>query len=45
MRVIHEPFLLVEGILQNQDDVTAVRAERMEGLGGTKIEVEARDFY
>ena len=45
MAVIHEPFLLVEGKLQNQEGVTSVRAERMEGLGGTKIEVEARDFY
>ncbi len=45
MAVINEPFLLVEGMLQNQEGVTSVRAERMEGLGGTKIEVEARDFY
>ncbi len=45
MAVIHEPFLLVEGKLQNQEGVTSVRAERVEGLGGTKIEVEARDFY
>ena len=45
MAVIHEPFLLVEGKLQNQEGVTSVRAERMEGLGGTKIEVEARNFY
>jgi error-prone DNA polymerase len=45
MAVIHEPFLLVEGKLQNQEGVTSVRAERMEGLGGTTIEVEARDFY
>jgi error-prone DNA polymerase len=45
MAIIHEPFLLVEGKLQNQEGVTSVRAERMEGLGGTTIEVEARDFY
>ena len=45
MAVIHEPFLLVEGMLQNQEGVTSVRAERVEGLGGTKIDVEARDFY
>ena len=34
MAVINEPFLLVEGMLQNQEGVTSVRAERMEGLGG-----------
>jgi error-prone DNA polymerase len=45
MAVINEPFLLVEGKLQNQEGVTSVRAERMEGLGGPTIEVEARDFY
>jgi error-prone DNA polymerase len=44
MAVIHEPFLLVEGLLQNQEGVTSIRAERMEGLGGAGIEVEARDF-
>ncbi|HEY3380230.1 MAG TPA: error-prone DNA polymerase [Vicinamibacterales bacterium] len=45
MTVIHEPFLLVEGTLQNQEGVTSIRAERMEGLGGPRVEVEARDFY
>jgi error-prone DNA polymerase len=45
MTIINEPFLLVEGMLQNQEGVTSVRAERMEGVGGTRIEVEARDFY
>jgi error-prone DNA polymerase len=45
MAIINEPFLLVEGRLQNQEGVASVRAERVEGLGGTTIEVEARDFY
>jgi error-prone DNA polymerase len=45
MAIINEPFLLVEGMLQNQEGVTSVRAERMEGLGGTTVEVEARNFY
>ena len=45
MVVLQEPFLLVEGTLQNQDGVTSVRAERMEGLGGRQVEVESRDFY
>ncbi len=45
LTVINEPFLLVEGILQNQEGVTSVRAERMAGVGGTHLEIEARDFY
>ncbi len=43
--VLQEPFLLVEGTLQNQDGVTSVRAERLEGLGGRQVEVDSRDFY
>jgi error-prone DNA polymerase len=34
MAVIEAPFLLVEGILQQQDDVTSVRAERLYIVGG-----------
>ncbi len=45
LAVVGEPFLLVEGILQNQEGVVSVRAERLEGMGGAKVEVEARDFY
>jgi error-prone DNA polymerase len=44
MTIIQEPFLLVEGMLQNQEGVTSVRAERLVGLGGTPIDLEARDF-
>jgi error-prone DNA polymerase len=43
--ILEEPFLLVEGTLQNQEGVTSIRAERMEGLGGRQVEVESRDFY
>ena len=45
MAIIGEPFLLVEGTLQNQEGVTSVKAERVEGLGGTRMEVESRDFH
>jgi error-prone DNA polymerase len=45
LTIIQEPFLLVEGILQNQEGVTSVRAERVEGLGGARVNVEAHDFY
>jgi error-prone DNA polymerase len=44
IRILEEPFLLVEGILQNQDNVTAVRAERVEGIAGVPVEIESHDF-
>jgi error-prone DNA polymerase len=45
LTILQEPFLLVEGMLQNQDGVTSVRAERMEALGGRQVDVDSRDFY
>jgi error-prone DNA polymerase len=45
LTIIEEPFLLIEGTLQNLDGVTSVRAERLEGLGGTPVEIDARNFY
>jgi error-prone DNA polymerase len=44
MIVIRQPFLLVEGVLQHQDGVLSVRAERFQSLGGG-ASVEAHDFY
>jgi error-prone DNA polymerase len=43
--VLQESFLLVDGILQNQDGVTSVKAERLHGLGGLAIDVESHDFH
>ncbi len=43
--VVRQPFLLVDGVLQQQDGVLSVRAERLEGLGGETASVEAHDFY
>jgi error-prone DNA polymerase len=45
MTIVQEPFLLVEGTLQNQEGVTSIRAERLVGIGGSQVDVEARDFY
>ena len=45
LAILEEPFLLVEGVLQNQEGVTSVRAERVEGIAGVPIEVESHDFY
>ena len=44
MTVIRQPFLLVEGVLQHQDGVLSVRAERVQGIAGT-ASVDAHDFY
>ena len=44
--VVESPFLLVEGWLQVQDGVTAVKAERLERLEGllASMAVESHDF-
>jgi error-prone DNA polymerase len=44
MTVVGQPFLLVDGILQHQDGVLSVRAERVEGIEGA-ASVDAHDFY
>ncbi len=45
--VVESPFLLVEGILQVQDGVTAIKAERMERLEGllSSMAVDSHDFH
>jgi error-prone DNA polymerase len=40
-----ERFLAIEGILQNQDNVISVRAERVQPLFVTKAETVSPDFY
>ena len=45
LTIIEEPFLLVTGVLQNQEGVTSVRADEIDGLGGTAVAVESHDFY
>jgi hypothetical protein len=32
-------------VLQNQDGVTSVRAEQVQGLKGANIDFNAHDFY
>ena len=43
--VVHEPYVIVEGVLQQQDGVTSVRAERMLPLTGRGPAVESHDFH
>jgi error-prone DNA polymerase len=44
-KILEEPFLLVDGVLQNQEGVTSVKAERLHSLGGAAIEVDSHDFH
>jgi error-prone DNA polymerase len=43
--VVHQQFLLIEGRLQNQDNVISVKAERVEALGITRAETTSHDFH
>jgi error-prone DNA polymerase len=42
--VIRHPFLIVDGVLQHQDGVLSIRAERVEGIDGAAA-IDAHDFY
>ena len=44
-KILDEPFLLVDGILQNQDGVMSVKAERLHALGGAAIAIDSHDFH
>ena len=41
MSVIRQPFLLVEGVLQHQDGVLSVKAERLRGIDGGALAAQA----
>jgi error-prone DNA polymerase len=43
--VVHNPFLLVEGKLQNQDNVVSVKAARVRALDISRAEVASHDFH
>jgi error-prone DNA polymerase len=43
--VVHNPFLLIEGWLQNQDNVVSVKAERVLALEISRAEVTSHDFH
>jgi len=43
--IVGEPFLLIEGVLQQQDGVTSVRAERVIGLRGEAPTISSHDFH
>ena len=43
--LISERFLMIEGILQNQDNVIHIRAEQVSPLRVTRAETESHDFH
>jgi error-prone DNA polymerase len=43
--IVEEPYLLVEGTLQNQDGAVSVKADRVEGLKHTGPPVDSHDFH
>jgi error-prone DNA polymerase len=43
--VVHQQFLLIEGRLQNQDNVISVKAERVLPLSITQAETSSHDFH
>ena len=45
LTIVEEKFLLVAGVLQNQDDVTSIRAEAIHPLRGVPLDFDAHDFY
>jgi error-prone DNA polymerase len=43
--IVDAPFLLVDGVMQNQDGVVTVRAEAVHALPGPTVEFGGHDFY
>ncbi|MDQ3170836.1 MAG: error-prone DNA polymerase [Acidobacteriota bacterium] len=43
--VVGEAYLLVEGVLQIQEGVTAVKADRLLGLAGGSPDIDSHDFH
>jgi error-prone DNA polymerase len=45
LKIIQEPFVIVDGILQHQDGVVSLRAEHVQRFGGPQVDFDAHDFY
>jgi len=43
--VVHHPFLMIEGTLQNQENVVAVKVKRVRPLAITRAETTSHDFH
>ncbi len=44
LTIVGSPYLLVEGVLQNQQNVISIRAQRLESLAFNDPEVRSKDF-
>jgi error-prone DNA polymerase len=44
LAIIESSFVIVDGLLQHQDGVTAVQAEHVERIEGVPVDVESHDF-
>jgi error-prone DNA polymerase len=45
MAIVSEPFLIIEGTLQNQEGVTSVKADRVQSLPDGAVQPPSHDFY
>jgi error-prone DNA polymerase len=43
--IVDEPYLIVEGVLQNQDGAVSVKADRIDGLRTSAPAVDSHDFH
>ena len=43
--ILHERFVLVEGVVQNRDGVVHVRADRIAPLLVSLVEIASHDFH
>ena len=43
--VVHHPYLLVEGRLQNLENTTSIKVEKVEALTVTQAESGSHDFH
>ena len=43
--VMHETFLLAEGVLQNTEGTAAVKAEKLQALGSPELGMQSHDFH
>jgi error-prone DNA polymerase len=43
--IVDEPYLIVEGILQNQDGAVSIKADRVEALRHDGPAIDSHDFH
>ena len=43
--IVDESYLIVEGVLQNQDGAVSVKADRIEALRGGGPDIDAHNFH